>query len=57
MEVALPLYREGTADFADCLHVALAAQAGKQPLWTFGKGAAKAIGAQLPRSPIGPHRR
>ena len=47
LEVALQLFREGSADFADCLHVALATQAGEQPLWTFDKGAAKVIGAQL----------
>lgn len=50
VEVALQLYREGSADFADCLHAALAAQAGEQPLWTFDKGAAKVAGAQLLRS-------
>ena len=47
LEVALQLYREGTADFADCLHIALATEAGEQPLWTFDKGAAKVSGAQL----------
>ena len=47
MEVTLQLYREGLADFADCLHIALAAQAGEQPLWTFDKGAAKVAGAEL----------
>jgi len=31
LEVALQLYREGSGDFADCLHVALAAQAGELP--------------------------
>lgn len=41
LEVALQLYREGSADFADCLHVALAAQAGELPLWTFDRRAAK----------------
>ena len=46
-EVALQLFRKGPADFADCLHVALAMQAGAQPLWTFDKGAAKVSGAQL----------
>jgi predicted nucleic-acid-binding protein len=46
LEVALQLYRSGTADFADCLHVALAAQAGESPLWTFDKRAAKVSGAQ-----------
>jgi predicted nucleic-acid-binding protein len=50
LEVALQLYREGSADFADCLHVALATEAGEQPLWTFDKGAAKVIGAQLLRA-------
>lgn len=50
LEVALQLHREGSADFADCLHVALAAQAGEQPLWTFDKGAAKVSGAQLLRA-------
>lgn len=47
LEVALHLLRNGNADFADCLHIALAAQAGEQPLWTFDKGASKASGAQL----------
>lgn len=47
LEVALQLFREGPADFADCLHVALVAQAGEQPLWTFDKAAAKISGARL----------
>ena len=47
LEVALQLFRKGSADFADCLHVALATQADEQPLWTFDKGAAKVSGAQL----------
>ncbi|MFA7504781.1 MAG: type II toxin-antitoxin system VapC family toxin [Burkholderiaceae bacterium] len=46
LEVALDLYRRNGADFADCLHVALAAQAGEQPLWTFDKGASKLPGAR-----------
>ncbi len=50
LEVALHLYREGTADFADCLHIALSTAAGEQPLWTFDKSAAKVIGAQLLRT-------
>ncbi len=50
LEVALQLYRDGSADFADCLHIALAAAAGEQPLWTFDKGAAKVNGAQLVRT-------
>lgn len=47
LEVALQLFRRGSADFADCLHVALAIQANEQPLWTLDKGAAKVSGAQL----------
>ena len=50
LEVALQLYREASVDFADCLHIALATEAGEQPLWTFDKGAAKVIGAQLLRT-------
>lgn len=50
LEVALQLYREASADFADCLHIALAAEAGEQPLWTFDKGAAKVAGAHLIRA-------
>lgn len=48
LEVALDLYRNHTADFADCLHLALAAHAGELPLWTFDKGAAKVGGALRP---------
>jgi predicted nucleic-acid-binding protein len=47
LEVALDLYRNKSADFADCVHIALAAQAGEQPLWTFDKAAAKIPGAQI----------
>jgi len=47
LEVAFELYRTSAADFADCLHIALAAQAGEQPLWTFDKVAAKVGGASL----------
>lgn len=50
LEVALQLYRDGAAAFADGLHVALAAQAGEQALWTFNKGAARVMGAELLRS-------
>jgi predicted nucleic-acid-binding protein len=49
LEAALHLYRDGTADFADALHIALATDAGEQPLWTFDKGAARISGAQLLR--------
>jgi predicted nucleic-acid-binding protein len=47
LEVALHLYRTDSADFADCLHVSLAAQASETPLWTFDKAAAKLVGASL----------
>ena len=47
IEVALALYQKGSADFSDCLHVALACSAGEQPLWTFDKMASKVDGAQL----------
>jgi predicted nucleic acid-binding protein len=46
MEVALQRHRESLADFADGLHIALAAAAGKAPLWTFDRGAARVEGAQ-----------
>ena len=46
LEVALHLYRDGSADFADCLHIALAAQADALPLWTFDKRAGKISGAK-----------
>lgn len=45
LEVALQLYRDGSADFADGLHIALAAQAGEVPLWTFDRRAARLRGA------------
>jgi predicted nucleic-acid-binding protein len=47
VESALILYGRGSADFSDCLHVALASAAGQQPLWTFDKAASKVSGAQL----------
>ncbi len=47
VETALAHYSEGTADYSDCLHVALAVQAGEQPFWTFDKAAARVDGARL----------
>lgn len=47
VEVALASYEISAADFADCLHAALAGQAGEQPLWTFDKAAAKVQGTLL----------
>lgn len=46
LEVARQLFRKGSADFADCLHVASATQVVEEPLWTFDKGASKISGAQ-----------
>jgi predicted nucleic-acid-binding protein len=46
LEMALATYQRERADFADCLHVALAAQAGEPPLWTFDRAAARLEGAQ-----------
>lgn len=47
LEAALARYTQGTADFADCLHPALAAFAGEGPLWTFDKAASKVEGVRL----------
>lgn len=47
LEIALALYRDGSADYADCLHAALAFESGQAPLWTFDRHAARVPGAQL----------
>ena len=47
VEAALAQYERSKAAFADCLHAALAIQAGEQPLWTFDKAASKVGGARL----------
>ena len=47
VEAALAQYERGVADFADCLHAALAGQAGERPLWTFDKAASGVEGASL----------
>ncbi len=47
LEVALELFRQNKADFADCIHVALTHAAGQTPLWTFDKTAARLEGAKL----------
>jgi hypothetical protein len=47
LELALARHKTGPADYSDCVHVALAAQAGEQPLWTFDKAASKVEGARL----------
>lgn len=50
LEWALRQYEAVTTDFSDCLHAALAAQAGEQPLWTFDKAASKVDGVDLLRA-------
>ncbi len=47
VEAAVAEYERGRADFADCLHAALAVQSGEEPLWTFDKAAARVEGARL----------
>ena len=47
IEWALRQYKDAATDFSDCLHAAMAGQAGEKPLWTFDKAAAKVDGAQL----------
>ena len=47
IEFALSFYRKSTADYADCVHAALALQAGETPFWTFDRQAARLAGAQL----------
>ncbi len=46
-EVALACFAQSSADFSDCLHVALAGAAGEQPLWTFDRAASRLDGARL----------
>lgn len=47
LELALMLYREASEDYSDCVHAALAARAGEQPLWTFDRAASKVDGVSL----------
>lgn len=47
IERALYLYREGSADFADCVHLGLAAASDRLPLVTFDEKASRISGAQL----------
>ena len=46
VEQALLDYREGPADFGECLHLALARQEQALPFYTFDKKATRALGAQ-----------
>jgi predicted nucleic-acid-binding protein len=47
IESALNLYQNHSADFSDCVHIALSHAAGESPLWTFDKAASKVRGAKL----------
>jgi predicted nucleic-acid-binding protein len=47
VEIALALYKKNSADFADCVHIALSHMAGESPLWTFDRAASKIDGAKL----------
>lgn len=47
VEIALALYRDGAADFSDCVHIASAHVAGESPLWTFDRAASRIQGAAL----------
>lgn len=41
LELALLRYQENSVDYSDCVHAALAEQAGERPLWTFDRTAAR----------------
>lgn len=47
LEQALASYEDGGADYADCLHLALASKAKALPFLTFDANAAKEAGARL----------
>ena len=47
LEQSLVTYEEGSADFGECLHLALARKAGALPFLTFDLKAAKVAGAKL----------
>jgi predicted nucleic-acid-binding protein len=47
LERALHLYRRGTADFADCLHVGICSLLGRVPLLTFDAKAARLANVEM----------
>ena len=47
IERALHAWRDGSADFADCLHAGLCSAAGHAPLLSFDVRAARQAGAEL----------
>jgi len=50
LEWALHLYRQGPAEFADCLHAGLCGAADHAPLLTFDDNASKLAGVELLRA-------
>lgn len=54
LEAALAQYSQTSADYSDCLHVALAGAAGAQPLWTFDRAASRLDGARLVPNQVAP---
>jgi predicted nucleic-acid-binding protein len=47
LERALSLYRQNSADFADCLHAGQCGSAGRVPMITFDDAAARLPGVEL----------
>ena len=47
IEIALSLYADNNADFADCLHIASAQTQGRVPLVTIDRKASRVEGAKL----------
>ena len=47
IEIALSLYADNNADFADCLHIASAQTQDRIPLMTFDRKASRVDGAKL----------
>lgn len=46
-DLALHAYRQGAAEFADCLHAGLCGAAGRTPMLTFDEKASHSAGTQL----------
>lgn len=47
IEIALSLYTDNNADFADCLHIACAQSQSRVPLVTFDRKASRVGGAEI----------
>lgn len=47
VEIALSIYADNNADFADCLHIAIAYCNDRSPLITFDRKASRVVNAQL----------